>query len=50
MPDSPIPAGPGRFQDPDGVLAIYTSGHIIVLILIYIKYTKKYGFDNSAAL
>ena len=50
MPDSPVPAGPDRFQGPDGTLAFHTNDHIIVLILIYIKYTKKCGFDNCAAM
>jgi len=44
------PGRPGPLSDPDGTQAFHSSDHIIVLILIYIKYTKKDGFDNSAAL
>jgi hypothetical protein len=34
---------------PGGTLASLQAGHLIVLILIYIKYTKKCEFDNYAA-
>ena len=50
MPDSTFPAGPGRFQDPAGTPSSMQAGHIFVLMLIYIKYTKKREFDNYAAM
>jgi len=50
MPDSPLLANPGRLQRLGGTLASLQAGHLIDLILIYIKYTKKCGFDNYAPL
>jgi hypothetical protein len=40
---------PGPLSGPGGTPVSLQAGHIIVLILIYIKYTKKCGFDNYAA-
>jgi hypothetical protein len=50
MPNSPLPAKPNPENGSGGTLAPLHVGHLIVLILIYIKYTKKCGFDNYAPL
>jgi len=50
MPNLPILANLGRLQKLGGTLASLQADHLIVLILIYIKYTKKCGFDNYAPL
>jgi len=50
MPDSIFPANPAAFRIPAEHRHPCKPVTVIVLILIYIKYTKKCGFDNYAAL
>jgi len=50
MPDSIFPANPAAFRIPVEHWHPCKPITVIGLILIYIKYTKKCGFDNYAAL
>jgi len=45
-----VPASLDPERDAGGTRASLQTGHLIVLILIYIKYSKKGGFDNYAPL
>jgi hypothetical protein len=50
MPASVFPADPAASRIPIEYGYPCKPVTVIVLILIYIKYTKKCGFDNYAAL
>ena len=50
MPASIFPAKPAAYRIPAEHWYPCKQITVIVLILIYIKYTKKCGFDNYAAL
>jgi hypothetical protein len=50
MPASIFPANPAASRIPVEHGYPCKPVTVIVLILIYIKYTKKCGFDNYAAL
>jgi hypothetical protein len=50
MPASVFPADPAAPRIPIEYGYPCKPVTVIVLILIYIKYTKKCGFDNYAAL
>ena len=50
MPTSIFPANPAASRIPVEHRYPCKQVTVIVLILIYIKYTKKCGFDNCAAM
>ena len=50
MPASIFPANPAAFRIPVEYGYPCKPVTVIVLILIYNKYTKKCGFDNYAAI